>query len=90
MLRSRPLPNRKPSRTACEVFAAGRQGSMVDRRECKEVTDELIAMTAGYLELADDWRLVTAMKAWRLAVEISLLAHRASSVSPNRVSPNPK
>jgi hypothetical protein len=50
-------------------------------------TDELIAMTAGYLDLADDWRLVTALKAWRLAVETWLLVHRAISVTPNRVSP---
>lgn len=74
-------------RTACEVFAAGRQSAMIDLRERKEVTDELIAMTAGYLELADDWSLATAMKAWRLAVETWLLAHKAISVTPNRVSP---
>jgi len=74
-------------RTACEVFTAGRNSGMIDRRERKEVTDELIAMTAGYLELANDWRLVTANKAWRLAVETWLLAHRAISVTPNRVSP---
>jgi transposase InsO family protein len=74
-------------RTACEVFNAGRTSTMIDRRERKEVTDELIVMAAGYLELADDWRLVTAMKAWRLAVETWLLAHQAISVSPNRVLP---
>jgi len=74
-------------RTSCEVFTASTHGSMIDRRERKEVTDELIAMTAGYLELADDWRLATAMKAWRLAVETWLLVHEAISVSPNRVLP---
>ena len=74
-------------RTACDVFTAGRQSAMIDLRERKEVTDELITMTAAYLELADDWRPVTAMKAWRLAVETWLLAHQAISVTPNRVSP---
>lgn len=73
-------------RTACQVFTAGRQSAMIGLRERQEVTDELIAMTVGYLELADDWRLATAMKAWRLAVETWLLAHRAISVTPNRVS----
>ena len=74
-------------RTSCEVFTAGRKSVMIDRRERKEVTDELIVMAAGYLELADDWRLVTAMKAWRLAVETWLLVHQAISVTPNRVLP---
>jgi len=74
-------------RTACELFTAAQHSTMIDRRERKEVTDELIAMTAGYLELADDWRPVTAEKAWRLAVETWLLAHQAISVTPNRVSP---
>jgi hypothetical protein len=74
-------------RTSCEVFTPGRKSVMIDRRERKEVTDELIVMAAGYLELADDWRLVTAMKAWRLAVETWLLVHQAISVSPNRVLP---
>ena len=75
--------------TACAVFTSSRGQGMVDRRQRKGVTDELIVLAGEFLDScsARGNQQERAAKAWRLAVFSWLLAHRAIAVSYNRVSP---
>lgn len=75
-------------KNACAVFNSGVRHAMINMRQRKEVTDEIIQTTVRWLDVIADITLAGAHRAWRLAVETWLVAHDAISLSKERVLPD--
>jgi len=83
--------NHRPRRSlgqmnACQVFHAAPRRAMVDRNTRKEVTDQLIAVTAEALENIEKPNRRTVQRAWRLAVEAWLVENNVITLSRNQES----
>jgi hypothetical protein len=83
--------NHRPRRSlghmnACQVFHADPHRAMVDRNARKEVTDQLIVVTAKALESIEKPNRRAVQRAWRLAVEAWLVENNVITLSRNQAS----
>lgn len=76
------------NKTSCSVFTSVRNRGRINRRQRKEVTDQLIHATVAIVEQIEPVNGRTIQTAWRVAVQQWLVAHDAIRVSTrNGVSP---